>query len=178
MIKTKLFPGSDAKNLMRSSYDFNKKFYNSLGRVPDRCSSRIGKTRGLLSLSKGIGPLQVEYIIREIHKGSCSMHSGPRSMVTKAVRAGKAAIQEAKSKAKMEKYYNAKVRCTTFKLGDFVYHRNEANHTKEGGKLGPKCKGPHEIVEALEKGAYKIRNDNRDILPRTWNVKDQKKYYL
>ncbi|GJQ96949.1 reverse transcriptase domain-containing protein [Tanacetum coccineum] len=35
--------------------DFYKKFYNSLGRVPNRCSSNIGKTRGLLLFSKGIG---------------------------------------------------------------------------------------------------------------------------
>ncbi|GKC58348.1 hypothetical protein Tco_1085946 [Tanacetum coccineum] len=35
--------------------DFYKKFYNSLGRVPNRCSSSIGKTRGLLSFSRGIG---------------------------------------------------------------------------------------------------------------------------
>nr|GEW94922.1 hypothetical protein [Tanacetum cinerariifolium] len=34
--------------------DFYMKFYNSLGRVPNRCSSSIGKTRGLLSFSKGI----------------------------------------------------------------------------------------------------------------------------
>ncbi|GKC67329.1 hypothetical protein Tco_1099927 [Tanacetum coccineum] len=35
--------------------DFYKKFYNSLGRVPNHYSSSIGKTRGLLSFSKGIG---------------------------------------------------------------------------------------------------------------------------
>nr|GFA41718.1 hypothetical protein [Tanacetum cinerariifolium] len=35
--------------------DFYKKFYNSLGRVPNRCSSSIGKTQGLLSFSRGIG---------------------------------------------------------------------------------------------------------------------------
>ncbi|GJY01571.1 hypothetical protein Tco_0359723 [Tanacetum coccineum] len=34
--------------------DFYKKFYNSLGRVRNRCSSSIGKTRGLLSFSRGI----------------------------------------------------------------------------------------------------------------------------
>ncbi|GJS34365.1 hypothetical protein Tco_0532747 [Tanacetum coccineum] len=49
----------------------------------------------------------------------------------------RAAIREAKSKAKMEKYYNAKVRSTTFKPGDFVYRNNEASHAK-GGKLDPK----------------------------------------
>nr|GEV63462.1 MAK10-like protein [Tanacetum cinerariifolium] len=35
--------------------DFYKKFYNSIGRVPNRCSSSIGKTRGLLSFSRRKG---------------------------------------------------------------------------------------------------------------------------
>nr|GEY45078.1 hypothetical protein [Tanacetum cinerariifolium] len=34
--------------------DFYKMFYISLGRVPNRCSSSIGKTLGLLSFSRGI----------------------------------------------------------------------------------------------------------------------------
>ncbi|GKF04152.1 hypothetical protein Tco_0034820, partial [Tanacetum coccineum] len=90
----------------------------------------------------------------------------------------KATIQEAKIKAKMERYYNAKVRDTIFKPRDFVYRNNEANHAMESGKLGPKWEGPYEIVEALEKGAYKIRNSSEDILPQTWNVKDLKRCYL
>ncbi|GJV42457.1 reverse transcriptase domain-containing protein [Tanacetum coccineum] len=192
-----------------------------------------------------VRPLQAEYVVREIHEGSYSMHSWPRSVVAKAIRSGyywppmhrdverenrslgegikarlggenknwveeigmpslrcakidqamndealllnldvleeereKAAIQEAKSKAKMERYYNAKVRDTIFKPRDFVYRNNEANHAMESGKLGPKWEGPYEIVEALEKGAYKIRNSSEDILPQTWNVKDLKRCYL
>nr|GEZ29230.1 reverse transcriptase domain-containing protein [Tanacetum cinerariifolium] len=35
-----------------------------------------------------VGPLQVDYVMREIHKGSCSMHAGPRSVVAKAIRLG------------------------------------------------------------------------------------------
>ncbi|GKB93906.1 reverse transcriptase domain-containing protein [Tanacetum coccineum] len=35
-----------------------------------------------------VGPLQVDYVIREIHEGSCSMHAGPRSVVAKAMRLG------------------------------------------------------------------------------------------
>ncbi|GJT14084.1 putative reverse transcriptase domain-containing protein [Tanacetum coccineum] len=34
--------------VMRSSLDFNKKLYNSLGRAPNHCSSTIGKTRGVV----------------------------------------------------------------------------------------------------------------------------------
>ncbi|GKA77026.1 retrotransposon protein, putative, ty3-gypsy subclass [Tanacetum coccineum] len=47
-------------------------------------------------------------------------------------------IQEAKIKAKMEKYYNARVRNTSFRPGDLVYRSNEASHAEDGGKLGPK----------------------------------------
>nr|GEV21831.1 hypothetical protein [Tanacetum cinerariifolium] len=49
-----------------------------------------------------------------------------------------AAIQEAKSKAKMEKYYNVRVRNTSFKPGDLVYRNNKASHAEDIGKLGPK----------------------------------------
>nr|GEY66507.1 reverse transcriptase domain-containing protein [Tanacetum cinerariifolium] len=49
-----------------------------------------------------------------------------------------AAIREAKSKEKMEKYYNFKVRNTSFKPRDLVYRSNEASHAKESGKLIPK----------------------------------------
>nr|GEU50587.1 reverse transcriptase domain-containing protein [Tanacetum cinerariifolium] len=46
------------EEIMKKLSDFNKKFYNSLGRVPNRCSSSIGKTQGLLSFSRGIGTFQ------------------------------------------------------------------------------------------------------------------------
>ncbi|GJX50021.1 reverse transcriptase domain-containing protein [Tanacetum coccineum] len=35
-----------------------------------------------------VGPLQTNYVLREIYKGSCSMHASPRSMVAKALRSG------------------------------------------------------------------------------------------
>ncbi|GKA72646.1 reverse transcriptase domain-containing protein [Tanacetum coccineum] len=89
-----------------------------------------------------------------------------------------AAIREAKSKEKMEKYYNSKVRSTSFKPGDLVYRSNDASHTEEVGKLGPKWEGPYEITEALGKGAYKLRDRDGKQLPRTWNVRNLKKCYV
>nr|GEW17671.1 reverse transcriptase domain-containing protein [Tanacetum cinerariifolium] len=82
----------------------------------------------------------------------------------------KAVVREARNKAKMEKYYNAKVHSTSFRPGDFVYRSNEASHAKESGKLGPKWEGPYEVIEALGRGAYKLRNGSGYVLPRTWNV--------
>lgn len=89
-----------------------------------------------------------------------------------------AAIEEAKSKARMEKYYNAKVRSTTFKPVDFVYRNNDASRAESVGKLGPKWEGPYEVVESLGRGAYKLRDTDRNVLPRTWNIMNLKKCFL
>nr|GFA20690.1 reverse transcriptase domain-containing protein [Tanacetum cinerariifolium] len=32
-----------------------------------------------------VGPLQANYVLKEIHEGSCNMHAGPRSVVAKAL---------------------------------------------------------------------------------------------
>nr|GEV14172.1 reverse transcriptase domain-containing protein [Tanacetum cinerariifolium] len=89
-----------------------------------------------------------------------------------------ATIREAKEKLKMTKYYNTRVRGVTFRLGDFVYRSNEAIHAMDGGKLGPKWEGPYEVTEALGDRAYRLRSMDGDVLPRTWNVTNLKKYYL
>nr|GEU52146.1 hypothetical protein [Tanacetum cinerariifolium] len=78
----------------------------------------------------------------------------------------RAAIREAKSKLKMTKYYNARVRGVTFRPGDFVYRSNNASHAVDRGKLGPKWEGPYEVTEAFGDGAYKLRSANGTILPR------------
>ncbi|GJR39851.1 reverse transcriptase domain-containing protein [Tanacetum coccineum] len=89
-----------------------------------------------------------------------------------------AAIQEAKSKKKMEKYYNSRVRGTSFKPGDMVYRSNEASHAQDGGKLGPKWEGPYEVKESLGRGAYKLKDRKGNDMPRTWNICNLKKCYI
>ncbi|GJQ97464.1 reverse transcriptase domain-containing protein [Tanacetum coccineum] len=89
-----------------------------------------------------------------------------------------ATIREAKSKAKMERYYNSKVRSVSFKPGDLVYRNNEASRAEDTGKLGPKWEGPYEVTEALGKGAYKLRDRDGNQLPRTWNISNLKKCYV
>ncbi|GJR03894.1 reverse transcriptase domain-containing protein [Tanacetum coccineum] len=89
-----------------------------------------------------------------------------------------AAIHEAKSKAIMEKYYNSKVKNTSFKPGDLVYRNNDASHTEDTWKLGPKWEGSYEVTEALGKGAYKLRDRDGKQLPQTWNVSNLKKCYI
>ncbi|GKA14802.1 reverse transcriptase domain-containing protein [Tanacetum coccineum] len=94
------------------------------------------------------------------------------------VKREQAAIHEARSKAKMEKYYNFKVRSTSFKPGDLVYRNNDVSHAKDSGKPGPEWEGPYEVTEALGNRAYKLRDHNRKHLPRTWNARNLKKCYV
>nr|GFB93759.1 reverse transcriptase domain-containing protein [Tanacetum cinerariifolium] len=89
-----------------------------------------------------------------------------------------AAMNEARSKSKMMKYYNSRVRGVVFKPGDFVYRSNDASHAVAGGKLGPKWEGPYEVSDALGNGAYKLRFMDEMMLPRTWNVTNLKRRYL
>ncbi|GKD77713.1 hypothetical protein Tco_1340334, partial [Tanacetum coccineum] len=42
----------------------------------------------LVPMLRCVGPLQANYVIREIHMGSCGMHSGPRAVFRKAMRQG------------------------------------------------------------------------------------------
>ncbi|GJV46014.1 reverse transcriptase domain-containing protein [Tanacetum coccineum] len=89
-----------------------------------------------------------------------------------------AAIEEAKSKKRMEKYYNSRVRGTSFKPGDMVYRSNKASHAEDEGKLGPKWEGPYDVKESLGKGAYKLKDRKGNEIPRTWNICYLKKCYI
>nr|GEW14483.1 hypothetical protein [Tanacetum cinerariifolium] len=53
------------ENVSSKPTDFNKKFYNSLGRVPNHCSSSIGKRQWLLLFCKGIGKITVVTLVEE-----------------------------------------------------------------------------------------------------------------
>nr|GEX03749.1 reverse transcriptase domain-containing protein [Tanacetum cinerariifolium] len=110
-----------------------------------------------------------------IERANRSLGEGIKSHLERRERA---AICEAKAKSKMTKYYNARVRDVTFKLGDFVYRSNDASHAVAGGKLGPKWEGPYEVTEALGNEAYKLRSMDRTILSRTWNIVNLKRCYL
>nr|GEY33772.1 reverse transcriptase domain-containing protein [Tanacetum cinerariifolium] len=89
-----------------------------------------------------------------------------------------AAINEARSKSKMTKYYNSRVRGVAFQPGNLVYRSNDVSHAAAGGKLGPKWEGPYEVTDALGNRAYKLRSMDGTILSRTWNVANLKRCYL
>ncbi|GKD50664.1 hypothetical protein Tco_1279640 [Tanacetum coccineum] len=76
------------------------------------------------------------------------------------------AVREARYKMKMEQYYNKRVRPVSFKVGEYVYRKNEASWVENLGKLGSKWEGPYLVVEAYQNGSYKLRTmDVREAFP-------------
>lgn len=89
-----------------------------------------------------------------------------------------AAIREAKYKAKVERYYNRRVRPVIFKPGEFVYRRNEASRVEDQRKLGPKWEGPYRVTEAYQNGSYKLYTTDDQEVPRKWHAVNLRKCYL
>nr|GEW54509.1 reverse transcriptase domain-containing protein [Tanacetum cinerariifolium] len=51
-------------------------------------SRMLFKKGYLVPMLRCVGPLQANYVIQEIHMGSCGMHVGPRAVVRKGIRQG------------------------------------------------------------------------------------------
>ncbi|GJT20443.1 hypothetical protein Tco_0890380 [Tanacetum coccineum] len=87
-----------------------------------------------------------------------------------------AAIQEAKSKKKMEKF-TIRVRGEQASCQvKWSTQINEASHAKDGGKLGPKWERPYEVKESLGKGSLQTQRPQRKWkLPGHGNLCNLKK---
>ncbi|GJZ29125.1 reverse transcriptase domain-containing protein [Tanacetum coccineum] len=89
-----------------------------------------------------------------------------------------ATIREAKYKKKVEQYYNKRVQPMSFKVGDFMYRRNEASRVENQGKLGSNWEGPYRVIEAYDNGSYKLCNMNDREVPRTWHAINLQNYFM
>jgi hypothetical protein len=76
-------------------------------------------------------------------------------------------------------YFNKKVSPRNFKDKDWVL-RKVILTTKDPaeGKLAAKWEGPYRVVKTHPKGAYRLVTVKGKPLPRAWNAKHHKKYYL
>jgi transposase InsO family protein len=89
-----------------------------------------------------------------------------------------ASIREAANKQKIAKYYNRNVRPLSFRVGDWVWRKNEASLQESTGKLGPNWEGPYQIAEAFTSGSYSLVDAEGKNVPRTWHATNLKKYYV
>nr|GEY47991.1 reverse transcriptase domain-containing protein [Tanacetum cinerariifolium] len=115
-----------------------------------------------------MGPLQADYVMREIHEGSCSMHAGPRSIVAKAIRV---------------RYYwppmHSDMRDMIRKCSDFQIHRPVARHPQQSLKpitaLWPFYKWGIDIAGPFPKGQGRLDPRIHYLLNKPSAAKQNKK---
>ncbi|XP_071714709.1 uncharacterized protein [Rutidosis leptorrhynchoides] len=78
-----------------------------------------------------------------------------------------AAIHEAINKHKISKYYDKRANPMSFKIGDYVWHNNEASRAENTGKLGPNWEGPYEVIGISAMGSYILVGLNGERIPHT-----------
>src|ERR1043165_1739079 len=79
-----------------------------------------------------------------------------------------------KAQKKIEEKFQEKG--TQFQKGDLVLYFKKAEAMRYDTKLENKWKGPYTVTQVLDKGAYKISIDGRE-LPKTVNSNLLKKYH-
>ncbi|KAL0420397.1 UNVERIFIED_CONTAM: hypothetical protein Slati_3062600 [Sesamum latifolium] len=79
-------------------------------------------------------------------------------------------------KSKMARAYDNKVRPRGFKEGDLVLRKTES--AGPVGKQDAKWDDPYVVTEVIGPGPYRLKSGDGKPLPRTWNVKNLKKYYV
>uniref|UniRef100_A0A2N9IJZ2 Uncharacterized protein n=1 Tax=Fagus sylvatica TaxID=28930 RepID=A0A2N9IJZ2_FAGSY len=88
---------------------------------------------------------------------------------------------EAKTRAyqqRMARYYDRRVKCREFKVGDLVLRKvTLATKDPTQGKLGPTWEGPYRVVKFHRRGTYHLEKLDGIALPHPWNAEHLKKYY-
>ena len=76
------------------------------------------------------------------------------------------------------RYYDKKVKHKVFHPGNLVCRKLEVTRSKEGrGKLAPNWEDPVRVAEVLGNGAYKLETLDGDLILRTWNANNLRKFF-
>ncbi|XP_071727105.1 uncharacterized protein [Rutidosis leptorrhynchoides] len=89
-----------------------------------------------------------------------------------------AVIREAINKQRIAKYYDKRVRARTYKVGDLVWHDNQASRAQNTRKLGPNWEGTYMVIGISNTGAYKLAELKDNPIKQTWHATALKKCYL
>ncbi|GKB18979.1 hypothetical protein Tco_0852902 [Tanacetum coccineum] len=138
----------------------------------------------LIPMLRCVGPLQANYVIREIHMGSCGMHVGPREVVRKAMRQDMVS-QESLSRTMghnwnegkqppyekpdtSQKWNSTTTRSNPsgFRPGEFCIEGMRASSGGQGESCGPKWEGPSGFNRSVREWLLQVANLGGQIVPR------------
>ena len=77
-------------------------------------------------------------------------------------------IRSARYQQTLRRYHERKIKGRILEVGDLVLRRTQS--TKEKHKLSLPWEGPYTVTEVIRPGAYRLKDDNGNVLPNTWNI--------
>jgi hypothetical protein len=80
---------------------------------------------------------------------------------------------------KVARYFNTRVKCRSFKVGDLVLSKVTLT-TKDlaEGKMTPSWEGPYKVIKCRRIEAYYLEDSKGKPHLRPWNVEHLKKYFV
>ena len=83
-------------------------------------------------------------------------------------------IRSARYQQTLHRYHERKIRGRILKVGDLVLRRTQS--TKKH-KLSPPWEGAHTVTEVIRPGAYRLKDNNGDVLTNTWNIEQLRRFF-
>ena len=77
-------------------------------------------------------------------------------------------IHSARYQQTLRRYHERKIRGRILKVGDLVLRRTQSS--KEKHKLSPTWEWPYTVTEVIRPGAYRLEDNNGNVLTNTWNI--------
>jgi hypothetical protein len=84
-------------------------------------------------------------------------------------------IHFARYQQTLYRYHERKIRGRILEAGDLMLRRTQS--TKEKHKLSPPWEGPYTVTEVIRPGAYRLKDDNGDVLTNTWNIEQLRRFF-
>jgi len=83
-------------------------------------------------------------------------------------------IRSARYQQTLRRYHERKIRGRILQVGDLILQRTQS--TKEKHKLSAPWEGPYMVTEVILPGAYRLKDDNGNVLTNTWNIEQLRRF--
>ena len=75
----------------------------------------------------------------------------------------------------LHRYHERKIKGRTLEVSDLILRRTQS--TKDKHKLSPPREGSYAVAEVIRPGAYRLKNDNGNVLTNTWNIEQLHRFF-
>ena len=83
-------------------------------------------------------------------------------------------IRSARYQQTLRRYHERKIRGRILEVGDLILRKTQS--TKEKHKLSPPWEGPYTVTEVIQPGAYRLEDNNSNVLTNTWNIEQLRRF--